>query len=166
MFAIWFVFKKEDRKYLSQIIKELCTQYNSSVFVPHITAYGLVDVDLNVLDKIVSDSIKGEKSVIIEKNSISYSDDFWKTLFIEICTNDHLKKINKRLTESLISFSKYEFKPHVSLIYKEMNQNEKKKLANTLHIKKSFKITGMCIQQFSKDIEKWEIVKEYVLDES
>ena len=43
---------------------------------------------------------------------------------------------------------------------------KRKKLVNTLHIKKSFKITGMCIQQFSEDIEKWEIVREYVLDES
>jgi len=166
MFAIWFVFKKEDSMYLSQIIKELSRQYNSSIFVPHITVYGLVDADLDVLNKIVLDSIKGEKSIIVETNSISYSDDFWKTLFIEICTNDHLKNINKRLSESLISFSKYEFKPHVSLIYKEMNRDEKKKLANSLHIKKSFEIIGICIQQFSEDIKKWGIVREYVLDKS
>ena len=165
MFAVWFVFEKEDIKYLSQTIKELSTQYNSSVFVPHITAYGLVDANLEIIDKIVSDSIKGEKSFIVEKNSISYSDDFWKTLFIEIYPNDQLEKINKRLTESLNSFSKYEFKPHVSLIYKKMNLDEKEKLANTLHIKKSFKITGICIQQFYEDIEKWQIVREYILDE-
>ena len=164
MFAIWFVFEKEDSKYLLQKIKELSIQYNCSVFVPHITAYGLIDADLNVVDKIVSDSIKGEKSIIVEKNSISYSNNFWKALFIEICPNDQLKRINKRLTESLISFSKYEFKPHVSLIYKEMNLDEKEKLVNTLHIKNSFKITGVCIQQFSEDIEKWKIVREYVLN--
>ncbi len=164
MFAVWFIFDKEDTNHLSHTIKHLSLLYNSSIFIPHITAYGLVDVELDVMDKIVTNSIKNKKSFIVEKNNISYSDDFWKTLFIEICPNDQLTIITKMLTESLTSFSKYEFKPHVSLIYKEMNLAEKKKLVNALNIKNSFKISGMCIVQFSEDIEKWKIVREYILD--
>lgn len=164
MLAVWFIFDKEDSTYLSHIIKHLSTQYNSSIFVPHITAYGLVDVELDVIDKIVANSIKNKKSFIVEKSNVSYSDDFWKTLFIEIYPNNQLTIITKILTESLTSFSKYEFKPHVSLVYKEMNLDEKKKLVNTLNIKNSFKISGMCIVQFSEDIKKWKIVREYVLD--
>jgi len=37
-----------------------------------------------------------------------------------------------------------------------MNPDEQKKLVDTIVIKENFKITGMCIQQFSKDIEKWK----------
>jgi len=164
MFAVWFVFDKENNKYLSDIIKHLSIKYHSSNFIPHITAYGLVDVELDVMDKIVANSMKNEKSFIVEKTNISYSDDFWKTLFIEIYPNDQLTIISKRLTKSLMSFGKYELKPHVSLVYKEMNLNEKKKLVKTLNIKNSFKISGMCIVQFSEDIEKWKIVREYILD--
>lgn len=164
MFAVWFVFDKEDNEYLSDIIKHLSIKYHSSNFIPHITAYGLVDVELNVIDKIVANSIKSEKSFIVEKTNISYSDDFWKTLFIEIYPNDQLTIITKRLVESLMLFAKYDFKPHVSLVYKKMNLNEKKKLVKTLNIKNNFKISGMCIVQFSEDIEKWKIVREYVLN--
>ena len=46
-----FVFKKDDREYVSNIIKKVSIQYKSQVFVPHITAYGLVDVDLHVLNE-------------------------------------------------------------------------------------------------------------------
>jgi len=166
MFAVWFVFEKEETEYFSDIIQELSIQYNSQVFAPHITAYGLVDTDLEVLDKIVTNSIKGEKQFVVEKNNISYSDDFWKTLFVEFYPNEQLERINKRLTESLGSFSKYEFKPHASLIYKKMNQDEQKKLADSIIIKEHFKITGMWIQQFNEDIEKWKIVRKYDLDEA
>ena len=166
MYAIWLVFEKNDTYYFSNIIKELSTQYNSQVFEPHITVYGLVDVDLDELDKIVADSIQGEKQFVVEKNKVSYSDDFWKTLFVEFKPNIQLERISKKLTKSLESFSKYEFKPHVSLIYKKMNQDEQKKLSSSINIKEHFKITGMVIQQFNEDIEKWKIVRKYDLDEA
>ena len=164
MYAIWFVFEKDDREYVSNIIKELNAQYKSQIFVPHITAYGLVDADLDVLDKIVLNSIKGEKPFTVEKKSISYSDDFWKTVFVEIHPNKELVRIHDRLTKSLASFGKYEFEPHVSLIYKKMNPEQKKNLIASLDVKNRFKINGICIMQFSEDISKWMIVRQYNLD--
>ncbi|PBO84556.1 MAG: hydrolase [Thaumarchaeota archaeon] len=166
MYAVWFVFEKNDADYLSNIITELSTKYNSPVFTPHITAYGLVDVDLDVLDKIVTNNIQGEKQFVIEKSNISYSDVFWKTLFVEFQYNIQLDRINKKLTESLESFSKYEFIPHASLIYKKMNQDEQEKLVNSICIKDNFKITGMWIQQFHEDMDKWKIVRKYDFDEA
>jgi len=166
MFAVWFIFENDDQKHLSQIIKKLSMQYDAPVFLPHITAYGLVDTRLDTLDKIVSNSIKGEKPFTVEKKSISYSDDFWKAIFVEIHPNKELVRINDRLTKSLGSFGKYEIKPHASLIYKEMNPDQKKKLAESLDVKNRFKINGICIQQFSEDISKWMIVRQYNLDES
>ncbi|WP_371504878.1 hydrolase [Nitrosopumilus adriaticus] len=161
MYAVWFVFEKNDTEYFTNIIQELSTKYNSQSFKPHITAYGLVDVDLEKLDKIVTNSIQGQKSFVIEKSKISYSDVFWKTLFVEFKPNEQLIRINKKLTEPLEYFSKYEFIPHASLIYKKMNQDEQQKLANSISIKDHFKVTGMWIQKFHEDIDKWNIVKKY-----
>jgi len=72
-------------------------------------------------------------------------------------------KINKHLTKYLSRFSKYEFKPHASLIYKEISQEEKQRLVDSLEIKNSFKITGIGIQKFSERIENWKITREYKL---
>lgn len=163
MYAIWFVFEKNDTEYFASIINELSTKLNAQPFKPHITAYGLVDIDLDELDKIVANSVQGEEQFVIEKSNVSYSDVFWKTLFVEFQPNKQLERINKKLTESLESFSKYEFIPHVSLIYKKMNQDEQEKLANSINIKEHFKVTGLCIQQFNEDIEKWKIVRKYEL---
>jgi 2'-5' RNA ligase len=161
MYATWFVFAEDDTKYISNLIKELSSKYHSQIFKPHITAYGLVDISLEKLDKIVSDSVQGQKQISLKKSKLDYSDVFWKTLFVEFLPNESLTRINDELTKSLESLSKYEFIPHASLIYQKMNSEEQKRLANTLDIQENFKITGMCIQEFSEDITKWKIVRNY-----
>ena len=163
MYAIWFVFEKNDAEYFSNIINDLSRKYNSQPFKPHITAYGLVDIDLDKLDKIVANSTQEEKKFVLEKSNVSYSDIFWKTLFVEFKPNAQIKRINKKLTDSLESFSKYEFISHTSLIYKKMNPEEQKKLASSIDVKKYFKVNGMAIQQFHEDLEKWKIVRNYEL---
>jgi len=164
MYAVLLLFEKNDKEYLTQIISRLSNEYGSSFFTPHVTVYGLVDAPLEELDKIILDSIKGIKSFNIEKNTVSFSDDFWKTLFIEFNRNESMLEINKNLTQHLSKFAKYELKPHASLIYKEMSNEEKQRLADTLEIKNSFKITGVGIQVFSERIEEWKIVREHQLD--
>lgn len=166
MYATWFVLEKRDTEYFANIINDLSSKYGAQPFKPHITAYGLVDIDLDKLDKIVSNSVQDEKQFVIEKSRVSYSDVFWKTLFVEFEPNEKLTRINKRLTESLNSFAKYEFIPHVSLIYKKMEESEQKKLADTVKIKEKFTVVGMWIQKFHEDIDKWKIVKKYDFESS
>ena len=95
MFGIWFLFDKSDQEYLSQKIEELSNQYNCPIFIPHITAHGLINENIEEIDKKISNSIKDIKPFFIEKNKLSYSDDFWKTLFIDISPNKNMTKINK-----------------------------------------------------------------------
>ena len=113
------------------------------------------------MDKIISEIIKNEKKFSVEKTEISFSDDFWKTVFMEFTKNNYLQRINSKLTEKLESFSKYEFKPHASLIYKKMEKEAKTKLTESVTVKGNFIISGMCIQEFSEDISKWKIVRKY-----
>ena len=163
MFAVWFLFGKEDTRYLEHIIKDLAVQYNSPFFMPHMTAYGLVDSNLETLDNLILESIKDVKPFLVEKNSISYSDDFWKTLFIEIKQNLHLNSINEKLKNGLSKFSNYEFLPHISVIYKKMTENEQKFIAQNINIKNDFLVSKIVIHEFSNNVEDWKIVKEYDL---
>ena len=163
MFAIWFLFGKDDSIYLEQIIKELATRYHSPFFIPHMTVYGLVNTNLETIDNLILESIKDVKPFLVEKNSIDYSDDFWKTLFIEIKQNLYLNRINEKLTNGLSKFSNYEFSPHISVIYKKMNDNKKKFMAQNLNVKNDFLVSKIVIHEFSNNVEDWKIVKEYDL---
>ena len=164
MFAVWYLFDNNDADYLFKIIKDLAKKYHASTFIPHITAYGLLDIDLKTLDEMILRSIQGVKSFTVEKNIINFSDDFWKTLFVEIIPNKHLVKINNTLAKKLTQFSKYEFQPHVSLLYKDMKQSQKQSLVDNLDIKTNFRISELCIQQFSENIEEWKLVRKYPFD--
>lgn len=164
MYAIWLLFEKNDEKYISEIISEISKHHESPIFMPHVTVYGLINAKLETINDIILESIKGIKSFNIEKNTISFSDDFWKTVFIDFNLNSSMLKINKKLTEHLSRFTKYEFKPHTSLIYKEMNHEQKQKIGNEIDIKNNFKINRIAIQKFSECIEEWKIIQEYSLD--
>ena len=161
MFAVWYLFDKDDEDYLFKIINDLAEKYDAPSFIPHITAYGLLDIDLKTLDDEILETIQKIKSFSVETNTINFSDDFWKTLFVEILPSKHLVKINNNLTKNLSQFSKYEFLPHISLLYKNMEKNQKQFLTESLVMKKNFKIIGMGIQQFSENIKEWKLVRRY-----
>ena len=165
MFAVWYLFDKDDEDYLFEIITNLAKNYNAHSFIPHITAYGLINIDLKILDNEILETIQKIKSFSVETNTINFSDDFWKTLFVEILPNKHLVEINNNITKNLFQFCKYEFLPHISLLYKNIEKNQQQFLAESLDVKKNFKIIGMGIQQFSENIKEWKLVRRYHFNE-
>lgn len=165
MFAVWYLFDKDDENYLYEIIGNLAKKYNTPSFIPHITAYGLLDIDLKILDKEIFKTIQGVNSFSVDVTTINFSDNFWKSFFIEILPNKHFTKINNSLTKKLSQFSKYEFLPHISLLYNHMEKNHKQFLAESLDLKKFFKIKGLGIQEFSQNIDKWKLVKSHYFNE-
>lgn len=166
MFAVWLLFQKHDHDYLYQIIKELGRKYNSPVFLPHITVYGLAETDFANVENAVLESIKGIQPFKVEKTRISYSDDLWKTLFIELKHVNSLRAVNGRLENFLLTYAKYDFSPHISLIYKILREEEKLSLANEIVIKNTFMVSKIGILKFSQKVSEWKIVKEYKLEMS
>ncbi len=161
MFAVWLLPNTEDIEYLNGIIKNLSQRYSAPEFVPHITVYGLVDPSLEVLEECVKNSISDSKPFIVKKSGIDYSDDIWKTIFINIKPNSSLISINKKLARKLGQYARYEFMPHISLIYKKIDDAEKKKIIDSLKIKNEFTIDKIAIQKFSENVHEWEIIRTY-----
>lgn len=163
MHAIWFTFSKKDREYLKKIIDEISDKYHAPKFEPHITVYGLIDYDLSLIDNIANEVTKDCKSFFVNKSEILQSENLWKTIYIELKTNDQLEEIHKNLKKYFEKISKYEFKPHISLIYKILTKDQKIKIINELDIKEEFMVDKLVVQKFFSEIEKWKIVKEYSL---
>jgi 2'-5' RNA ligase len=163
MHAIWLTFAKNDRDYLRKIIDDISEKYNSPKFEPHITVYGLVNSEIKLIDKIVKEATLNCNSVVVRKLDILQSEELWKTIYIELKMNDMLELIHKNLKKYFEKISKYEFKPHISLIYKILPIEEKIKIINELDIKEEFIVDKLVVQKFSPSIEKWRIVKEYSL---
>lgn len=163
MYAIWLTFSKNDRDYLKNIIDAISEKYNSPKFEPHVTVYGLIDLKFDFIDNIINEVTQNCNSCIVKKSNVLQSEELWKTVFIELKMNQQLKSINENLRKYFEKISKYEFNPHISLIYKILPKDEKSKIINELNLKNEFTIDAIAIQEFFSDIEKWKIVKKYEL---
>jgi 2'-5' RNA ligase len=163
MHAIWLTFSKNDRDHLKKIIDEISEKYNAPKFEPHITVYGLVDSEISLIDSIAKEITQNCDSFFVQKSEILQSEELWKTVYIELKTNNHLESIHNNLKKHFEKISKYEFKPHISLIYKILPVEEKIKIINKLNTKNEFMVNKLVVQKFFPDIEKWKIVKKYDL---
>lgn len=160
MHAIWLTFSNSDREYLKNIIDKISEKYNAPKFEPHITVYGLIDSEINQIDKIAK-VISNQNSFLVKKSEILQSEELWKTVFIELKINQQLESIHKNLKKYFEKISKYEFNPHISLIYKILPIEKRIKIIKELNIKNEFQVSKLAIQKFFPDIEKWKIVKEH-----
>jgi 2'-5' RNA ligase len=163
MYAIWLTFSQNDKKYLRKIIRDTSKRYDSPVFEPHITIYGLIDIEINLIKKIIKKISANNKSFITKKIKILQSNNLWKTIYIELENQKEFTKIYQNLKECFEQIEKYEFSPHISLVYKILSTTEKTEIINQLDIKKEFTIEQIVILKFFPEVEKWEIVEKYDL---
>jgi len=163
MHAIWLTFSENDRNYLKNIIDDLSEKYHTPKFEPHITVYGLVDSEIRLIENIAREATLNYSSFLVEKSEILQSEELWKTVYIELKMNDNLGLIHKNLKKYFDKIVKYEFNPHISLIYKILPIEEKIKIINELKIKNEFTVNKLVVQKFFPEIEKWKIVKKYSL---
>ncbi len=163
MFVIWFTFQKDDEEFLQEIINELSKKYNSVSFKPHITAYGFVNIKLDKISKICRDISARFEPFNVEFLNISYSDDFWKTLFVNLKTSMIMSEIHNNLRNKFQKVENYVFEPHISLIYNNMSNNDKKEISKNIKLKKQFRIDSISILHYSDKIENWKIVEKFIL---
>lgn len=162
-YAIWLTFSNDDNDYLKKIIDEIAEKYHAPKFEPHVTVYGLINSKIDHIDRVIKEISWNCRSCLVKKSKILQSEELWKTVYIELELNKQLKTIHDNLKKHFENIAKYEFKPHISLIYKILSSEEKTKIINELELKNEFTINKLAIQKFSPDIEKWQIIKKYDL---
>jgi len=163
VFAVWLLFITRDKRYLEKIIRNLCKSYEAPEFQPHITIYGLLNAKIGVLKGAVVESIAELKPFTVKTAELSYSDDIWKSIFVNVEFNQNLRLIYTRLNRKLGKYSYYELIPHVSLIYKKMDESDKKKIIDSIKMKKELGIDKIAILEFSEEITKWKISEVFKL---
>lgn len=157
-FSVWLVPQKDDEVYLGNIIKNLGEEYDAPIFVPHLTLLGDVTVDFDKLKSIVDDVFQNTKPFTIEKERVNQSEAFFKTVFIEFEKDQKLSELFETISQKTDGRELSTFKPHISLIYKEMPKNERRKIAEQieqLDVKNEFIINKIVIVAPKKGEEGW-----------
>ena len=152
-FSIWLLPIDSDHNYLSKIIQSLSEEHDAPFFQPHCTLFSSFS-DIYSAKKII-DQIDLD-FFDVEVRSISQSSDIWKTVFIELKNSSQLQNLNCLLKG--LKDEGYLFSPHISLIYKLLDVNKRKKITQSLSIKKSFSFGKISIVNTAGHVESWETV--------
>ena len=152
-FSIWLLPIDSDHNYLSKIIQSLSEEHDAPFFQPHCTLFSSFS-DMYSAKKII-DQLDLD-SFDVDVRRISQSSDIWKTVFIELKSSLQLQNLNFLLKG--LKDEDYLFSPHISLIYKLLDINKRKKIIQSLSIKKSFSFGKISIVNTTGLVESWETV--------
>ena len=163
MISIWLIPAPEDVQYIQVIIDKLSTNYQAPVFSPHCTLYSPIDLPIEELKKILERSAKNMESFYVKKTTISYTEDIWKTIFIELLRSSELEQLQQTVIRQFHVEHPYEFSPHISLLYKEIPDNKKENIIRNLQLKNSFKMDKIAAVRTGPNVDNWETVVEIPL---
>ncbi len=169
LLSVWLVPQKDDENYLSKIIQDLDKEYNAPIFTPHLTLFGNISIELDKLKSTIDDVFDKVKPFEIQKTRINQSEAFFKTVFIEFELNNILKNLFTAFSEKTDKRDLSTFKPHVSLIYKTMPEDEKLKIIEKLEVKDKYVINRVFINAPKigdtdhHDVESWRTLYKKTL---
>lgn len=162
--SVWLVPQKNDEKELTSIIDNLAKENDSPVFTPHLTLIGNTNIGFEDVKSAVDEVFANQKPFTIKTQKVSKSELFFKTVFIEFDINETLRNLFQAFSERTDKRSIDNFKPHISLVYKIMPEDEKTKIINSLNIKDEYTIGGVYIVAPKEgdadflDVEGWRIL--------
>ena len=160
MISIWLIPAREDAQYIQVIIDNLSINYQAPVFSPHCTLYSPIDLPKAELKKTLERSAKNMKSFYVKNIMISYTEDLWKTIFIELLRSSELEQLQQEVISQFQVEKPYKFSPHISLLYKEIPDKIKEDIIRNLQVKNSFKMDKIAAVRTGPNVDNWETVVE------
>lgn len=116
--AFWLIPAEPDRTIYQSLIQDFAHRYNAPTFAPHVTLHSCKVETLNTFQTAVD--------IVLEFDQILYSDSFTKSLFIQFFSNSQLDQLHESFQQNFES--PFILNPHLSLIYANLPESEKRSL--------------------------------------
>jgi 2'-5' RNA ligase len=163
--SYWLVPTEAERASFQELVNTLARTYNAPTFVPHVTIYsGESPADETPLE-IIARSTPDVHGVRLYVESVSYTEEFTKTLFVQFYPSSLLSQIAENMRRLSARPSHYVLNPHLSLLYKRMSEHEKQHIAATLRLPQSevffdavWAIASPGPTRTPEDVARWEVV--------
>ena len=162
-FWIWCQFYENDMIFLNKIQSILSKNFISPFFDIHLTLHGPFLNKNDLFNDKFYELENNLKSIEIEALDYSISNDFYTSLFVDICkTNNLIQMVDYLKKKFFLQNQKNNFKPHISLIYGNFKKDNKiNAIKNLPSIKrKKFRIKNLAIVDVNEKINKWNILKK------
>jgi hypothetical protein len=163
-FSIWLKPQPSDYVDMARLIAGLSEKYGTAKFEPHLTLYSGAGNDRYSLRRAVAEQLAGLEPITLKIDGVRASEEFFKTLFIEFKDSSLLNDLNRKIKAALKQDSGSWLKPHLSLMYLDLEIDLKWEIARTINIRNTQIVFDeiMLISPGNKalgwrDIENWEV---------
>lgn len=155
--AFWLIPAEPDRTIYQSLINNLAHQYNAPIFTPHVTLHSCEGDRGQAIEFLKSHSIV---DIVLKIDQVLYSEEFTKTLFIQLFSNPQLDQISEFCKQNFDQ--SFLLNPHLSLIYANLAESEKRSLISQIPLNQTIRfdrIRAIHIPrpvQNREDVEAWQ----------
>jgi hypothetical protein len=161
--AYWLIPAEPTRSFFERTIGDLARPYNAPVFEPHMTIH--VGSDRVEAEEIIAKAVSGCRFLQAKVFKVCQSDEFIKTLFVQIAMDRKLQQLNKLIRDAAQDSTGYQLNPHLSLLYKKMPVQTRRELADSIKLPfsevtfESIKAVRCVSPTTSRaDVEAWRVM--------
>lgn len=115
------------------LIADLASRFGAPVFEPHVTIH-VADSGSENPAAILERLLERRESYRLLVRGLEYSDEFTKTLFVQFEPDAELRQLSEDLRRASASRSDYQLNPHLSLLYKDLDNETKRQLAASVRL--------------------------------
>lgn len=165
MIAFWLLPAEEAKAFFRSVIGELAARCGGPMFEPHLTLQGAEmegERAIQVLQRIAVSA----SSLQLRIRGIKFSKKYAKTLFVQFETSPEAESVSAAFATAPGSGG-YRFDPHLSLLYKKMEESEQAALARGIKIPfESVRFDALAAVSVPRaiknasDVEAWRTLSE------
>lgn len=134
--AFWLVPSTDDQRRLGQIINRLADEYNAPRFMPHITLWSTELAIDESPQQILETTAREFTPFSLESSGLDHGPNMFKSIFIRF-SSEPLIQLSQALGSSCQYPGDYNFDAHLSLLYRQLRAEERKKIISQLQLPQS-----------------------------
>ena len=154
--SIWLCPDPSEQSSIQQLVNECCYRFKSSPFASHITLFGRVDADSETTFSFLSDCVRGLGSISLNMLGVKRGPLPWKTLYLQVDKTEPLIRLQKEIDQYLNVYRHYEFDPHLSLAYGNLEINESK--LEKISFPETITFSSVVLMETPDDINEWKLI--------
>ena len=154
--SIWLCPDPSDQSSIQQLVDECCYRFKSSPFASHITLFGRVDADPETAFSFLADYVGGLGSISLNMLGVKTGTLPWKTLYLQVDKTKPLVRLQKEIDQYLNAYRHYEFDPHLSLAYGNLEINESK--LEKITFPETITFSSVVLMETPDDINEWKLI--------
>lgn len=168
-YSLWIVPPPEIYSVCKNIINELSDKFSTPIFEPHITLAGDLVLPKNTVLHKTRKIIKEFKPFIVTSSGVDFGTEYFRSVFIKIDQQPSLTNLFQYTQFTLGIEKKIEFKPHISLVYGNFDEDVKREIIAWIgnRCKFEFEVNSVEVVLSSSNIEisQWRRLHNLALQE-